>query len=63
MTIKGPYVDGAWYNTPSETKFVCVPCANERDLPEENAIMYDDMTDMSFIRCDDCGDVIRDWDD
>lgn len=57
--IKGPYVDGAWYNTKSETIFLCVPCANERDIPEENAIMYDDMEDVDRMECDECGDVIR----
>jgi len=61
--LTGPYINGAFYNKPSETIYLCVSCANDRDIPEENAIMYDDMTDMSFIRCDDYGDVIRDWDD
>ena len=60
MTIKGPYVDGAWYNSSSETHFLCVSCANERELPESHAIMYDDMPDIEYIVCDDCGDVIRD---
>jgi hypothetical protein len=59
--ITGPYVDGAFYNKPSETVFLCVNCANDRGIPEGNAIMYDEGPE--FMRCDDCGSVIRDWDD
>jgi hypothetical protein len=58
--ITGPYVDGAFFNKPGETIFVCVSCANERDIPEENAIMYDEGP--QYMECYDCGSVIRDLD-
>ena len=57
--IRGPYVDGAWFNKPSETVFVCVPCANDRGLSEDHALMYDDAEDLRPLDCDDCGTAIR----
>lgn len=58
MTINGPYVDAAFYNKPGATIWLCVECANDRTVPEENAIMYDEGP--NFLRCHDCSEVIRD---
>jgi len=37
----------------------CVDCANDKDIPEENAIMYDDMIDFEYMECNNCGKTIR----
>jgi len=58
--ICGPYVDGAFHNKPGETVFYCVSCANERDIPETNAIMYDKLSDMNVIECAGCDGRLRD---
>jgi len=49
------------YNKPSETVFYCVSCAKEmHEKPHEHFMMVDYHNEMSFIRCDECGTVVKD---
>ena len=61
MSIKGPYADGAFVNLPGQTIHLCVSCANDRDVDEENVIMYDDSPNIDYMECYYCGEVIRDY--
>lgn len=57
--IRGPYVDGVFYNKPSETVFYCVDCANERGIDEGNALMYHQMPERERIECKGCDSMVR----
>jgi len=50
------------YNEPGETKTYCVSCTKEKsDNPLDNGYMmieYDNS--LSFIRCDECGTILKD---
>jgi len=60
-TLTGPYIEGAWYNKPSQTIFLCVSCGNNRELSKKHAIMYDEMADVDYMECYDCGDTVRNY--
>jgi len=61
--ICGPYVDGAAYNRPSETVFLCVKCCKQEYADTEiMPLMYDDMADRDTIPCDECNRHVRQYD-
>jgi hypothetical protein len=50
-------------NSPSETNFFCMSCAKDKfgDTPHEKdgVMMVDYDNQMSFIRCDECREIIK----